>query len=171
MRDAGSWIWDVIRRDAMLNWHFAIYNKLELMNIASRIATARGEDLIVEIRNVQVASVSEAAGLFGLSTVAEIYHEVSASEAERVIWAVLIEDMAYSRPLVPRDVANLLAREFIEEFALEEPHFYTNGEYGMPRSHTNIGPGWIPATKFTFDTGILVITPLRTACAWFMDED
>lgn len=141
------------------------------MDIASRIVIARGGDLIVGIRPFQVASILDAARLFGLRAVSETYHEVSAHEAERVIEIVLLEDMAYHSPLVPPQDAALLAREFVAEFLNEEPHFYTNGEFGLPRNRPGVGPSWDPATEHTFDTGILVITSRRTACAWFMDED
>lgn len=141
------------------------------MDIATQIARARGGDLIAEIRPVQVKSVSEAAVLFSLHPSEDIYHEVSREEAERVLAAVLARDMAYGSPIVVPEEAALLARRFVEEFVSENPAFYTNGEWGRPTTRPGVGPGWTPATNHTFDTGVLVVTSRRTACAWFMDED
>lgn len=141
------------------------------MSIVSKIIEARGGDLIVDIRNGTVESIAQAAKQFGLDPFLDTYFEVSPREAEAVLAAVLIEDMAYHNELVPRELAAQLSREFIGQFISEDAKFYTNGEFGQPKNMPGVGPSWSPATGATFDTGVLVISPTRIACAWFMDED
>lgn len=138
-------------------------------SIESRIVAARGGDLIVGNRTWHGGSVEGAAAEFGLLSSAGIYIEVSALEAESVLRSVLHRDMAYEREIVPLDEAARLAAEFIRQFSFESAKFYTNGEYGRPRINSSVG--WTPATEATFDTGVLMVSPNRIACAWFMDED
>jgi hypothetical protein len=67
--------------------------------------------------------------------------------------------------------ANTLAHEFVGQFSDECARFYTNGSYGCSRVGVKSLSDWSPATEATFDSGILVVTPTRIGCAWFMDED
>lgn len=140
-------------------------------SVCERIATARGGDLIVRIEDIGVATPLEAARLFGLFESPEIYFEVSEAEAKSVLVAVLVKDMAYGSPLVPPGDAVALADAFFGSFAANGARYFTNGEFGKPRLHPNIGPSWNPATEHTFDSGVLILSPRRIGCAWFMDED
>jgi hypothetical protein len=142
-----------------------------LPSICERIANARGGDLIVRIEDASAATPAEAARLFGLFDSPDIYFEVSRDEAKCVLVAVLIEDMAYGSPLVAPEEAAKLADAFFESFASEDAKYFTNGEFGKPRSHPDSGPSWRPATEHTFDSGVLVLTSQQVGCAWFMDED
>ena len=142
------------------------------MDICQRILHARpGGELIVRIEAADAASPGEVARRFGLADVPGAYVEIDAAEARSVLAAVLAEDMAYGSPLMPRAAAEHLAREFIGLFGREQVRFYTNGEWGRPRAAPHLGPGWVPVTDATFDTGVLVLAPGRIGCAWFMDED
>lgn len=141
------------------------------LDIVSRIMAARGGDSIVDIRNEWADSVEVAANKFGLASSPGIYFEVSRQEAKAVLKAILAEDMAYSCELMPQLDAEKLASAFVGEFIDEAARYYTNGDFGKPREEPGVGPGWTPATDATFDTGILVVTGTRIACAWFMDED
>lgn len=141
------------------------------MDIGALIITARGHDSIVGIRSAKVDSVEEAAAEFGLFDSPGIYFEVPEQEAVSVLRAVLSRDMAYQVELMPQARADRLAQEFVRHFSGEDPRYFTNGDYGRPGDHPNVGPSWTPATNATFDTGILVITSERIGCAWFTDED
>jgi len=140
-----------------------------MLDICERIIAARGGDLIVDIKPVALNSPSEAACLFGLFDSPEIYSEVSKVEAQAVLVTALTKDMAYNSPLVPLADATKLAAEFIDAFGKENARYYTNGDYGRPRSTP--GASWIPATEHTFDTGVLIVASKHAGCAWFMDED
>ncbi|RQP24909.1 hypothetical protein DZC73_08565 [Albitalea terrae] len=110
--------------------------------------------------------------LFGLFDSPDIYFEVSEEEAESVLVAVLVKDMAYGSPLVPPDEAVTLADAFLKSLGGgKDARYFTNGEFGKARSPANLGPRWSPATEHTFDSGILVLTSRQVGCAWFMDED
>lgn len=139
--------------------------------IADDLSKARGGDLIVGIRDHVADGLEEAAGLFGLNMDADTYHSIDADEAEAVLRAVLHEDMAYRNELVPLEVASALAKRFVLEFASESPKFFTNGSFGKASEAPGVGSSRSPATSATFDTGVLVLTSHKTACAWFMDED
>lgn len=141
------------------------------MSIESSILAARGEHHIVGNRTWNGGSVEEAARQFGLFSSPGIYFEVTAREAEAVLGAVLHADMAFHYEVVPLDQAARLAEAFIGQFSHEAAKFYTNGEYGRPRERSGFGPNWTPATSATFDTGVLVVSADRIACAWFTDED
>ncbi|MBD3618821.1 MAG: hypothetical protein LPK58_07945 [Gammaproteobacteria bacterium] len=141
------------------------------MDITSRIIEARGSDTIVDIRPAKVASVEEAAAQFGLFDSPGIYFEISEQDAVSVLKTVLSRDMAYHVELMPQNEADGLAKEFVRHFSGDKPKYFTNGDYGCPRKHPNVGPSWTPATIATFDTGVLVITTERIGCAWFTDED
>jgi hypothetical protein len=142
-----------------------------LMSIEDCIIQARGGDLIVGIRVVQGCTLEDAAGHFGLFPERTHYFKIDAAEAQAVLVAVLSREMAYDSDLVPRDEAQVLAAAFVGQFAEESASYYTNGDYGKPKTTPGVGPGWNPVTDATFDTGVLVVSPTRIACAWFMDED
>ncbi|WP_192311768.1 hypothetical protein [Pseudoxanthomonas sp. PXM02] len=141
------------------------------MGIEDRIIQARGGGVIVGIRAVQGCTLEDAAGHFGLFPERAHYFEIDAAEAQAVLVAVLSRDMAYGINLVPPDEAQALAAAFVGQFAKESAGYYTNGDYGKPKTTSGVGPGWNPVTDATFDTGVLVVSPSRIACAWFMDED
>lgn len=127
--------------------------------------------MIVRIEDTSALTTSEAARLFGLFDSPDIYSEVSLEEARAVLVAVLIKDMAYGSPLVQPEEAAELADLFLGAFACDDARYFTNGEFGKPRSSPNIGAGWSPATEHTFDSGVLVLGSRQVGCAWFMDED
>lgn len=141
------------------------------LEIVSRIVDARGGDLIVGVQSDIANSVEDAAAKFGLATSPDTYFEVTPEEAKAVLRAVLAFDMAYHCELVPSAEADNLASEFVDAFVDQKATYFTNGEFGRPRKALGVGPSWTPATNATFDTGILVLTRDRIACAWFMDED
>jgi hypothetical protein len=141
------------------------------LEIVSQIVAARGGDLVVGVQSGAANSVEDAAGEFGLSPSPDTYFEVTAEEARAVLKTVLAFDMAYHCELVPLPEADRLASEFVGEFVDEGASYYTNGTFGKPRKAPGVGPSWAPATNATFDTGVLVLTRERIACAWFMDED
>lgn len=142
-----------------------------VLEIVSQIVAARGGDLIVGVEVDIAKSVESAAEKFGLSESPTTYFEVAPAEAKAVLRAVLAFDMAYHTELVPMPEAERLASEFVDTFVDEGAIYYTNGSFGAPRRSPDVGPSWTPATNATFDTGILVLTSWRIACAWFMDED
>lgn len=141
------------------------------LDIVAKIVTARGGDLIAEVRAGPASTVERAAGMFGLASAPGTYFQVEAGEAKAILTEVLSFDMAYHCELMPRDKAERLAKDFVDSFADEGASYYTNGEFGQSRKHPNVGPSWTPATTATFDTGVLVLAATRTVCAWFMDED
>ncbi|MBQ0946611.1 hypothetical protein KAK07_25015 [Ideonella sp. 4Y16] len=117
------------------------------------------------------ASPELAALAFGLKGEPAIYSEVSPKEAACVLRSVIHRDMAYEIELVPLGQAEELAAKFLQAVGTVGARYFTNGTFGLPRQSPHVGASWSPATEATFDTGILVLTPERTACLWFEDED
>jgi len=142
------------------------------MDICQDIIQARGAgDLIVRIEPVAVECPMQAARLFGLFDAPDIYVEVSKDEARAVLVAMLVKDMAYGCPLVAPAEASRLADAFLGAIGSGTRRYFTNGDYGRPRVHPDIGPSGTPATAHTFDSGVLVLAAAQVGCAWFMDED
>ncbi len=139
------------------------------MDIYKKIQKARGSCIAGE-KEATVKSVESAAELFGLSNENGIYNKIERPEAIAVLRTVLHKDMAYSAKIMSSEKAKSLANEFVGKFD-DEAVFYTNGEYGKPRSNTNVGPSWSPATDATFDTGVIVLSNGVVGCVWFADED
>lgn len=141
------------------------------INITDHIKAVRGAGTIADILLHTSASVTEAAARFGLSDDPGCYQEINVLEAAQVLEYVFHKDMAYGMEIMPLATAIKLANQFIAEFLDESPRFYTNGEWGRRQFEFGIGPGWMPATDATFDTGVLVLSDYRTGCVWCMDED
>ncbi len=80
---------------------------------------------------------------------------------------ILSRDLAYDHEFTPPDRAADLANRFLAELGNETLTFYTNGTFHLGR---DAGP-WMPVTKATFDTGLLIIGPVRSGCLWVEDED
>lgn len=137
-------------------------------SIEDKIIAARAGDLIVGIRSRSQYSITDAATEFGLFPEAKNYREVDGQDAEAILTTVLAEDLAYNCERVPRAEAEQLAADFIHQFDNEPARFYTNIEFGESK---NALGGWTPVTDATFDAGVLIVSPTRIACAWFMDED
>jgi hypothetical protein len=139
-----------------------------MSDIVARILEAR--DGIVAIRAVAVRDVVEAASMFGLPGEAWRYLQVAPESALDILQRTLERDLVYNNQIVAAREAAKLAEEFIEQFSLESPMFYTNGEWRMfeRQERLFVGGG---VTEKTCDAGILVLTRTRTACAWFADSD
>lgn len=139
------------------------------MDIHQKIQKARGCS-VVGVKEASVDSVEAAAERFGLSSQSGIYKKIERTEAIEVLKAVLHKDMAYGVKIMSSEKAKNLANAFISEFD-DEAVFYTNGEFGKPRTNPTIGLSWSPATDATFDTGVIVLSNGVIGCAWFEDED
>jgi hypothetical protein len=142
------------------------------MEVLVTIETLRNAGLVRgRVLQETFASPELAALAFGLKGDPAIYSEVGPKEAACVLRSVIHRDMAYEMELVPLRQAEELAEQFLRAVGSVGARYFTNGTFGLPRPSPNVGASWSPATEATFDTGILVITPERTACLWFEDED
>lgn len=141
------------------------------MRIEDRIKEERGSDTIAVIEPIVFSTVSEAAVKHGLCETEDCYEQVEREEAQPVIANALHQDMAYKVELVSLELARSLAAEFVAQFEESGTRFYTNGGWGRPRVDPGVGPSWCPATSATFDTGVIVLSPTKTGCVWFQDED
>jgi hypothetical protein len=97
---------------------------------------------------------------FGLSTVPGTYREIDRGAAEALIVTLLHHDLAYQSELMPRARAEALAGEFLAAVPADA-RFYANGD---PTS-------WTPATRATFDLGVLAVSAGGSSCFWIEDED
>lgn len=142
------------------------------MDEIERIRAARSSgEVIGGSRANFVGSVEMFATAFGLRSEPGTYHAVSAGEATALLESVLHRDMAYACEIVPQEIAADLAKDFMSRFPPGSTRFYTNGTYGVPRVDADSGPCWQPATDATFDTGVMALGGLLSACVWFTDED
>ena len=142
------------------------------MDIATRIIEARDCGVVIAgVRAYAVESVREAAQQFELFATEDIYHEIDAAEARRILLGVLRCDMAYGLQLMAPELARALADEFVTALEEDAAKFYTNGGFGRPDRSPGTLTQWNPATPATFDTGVLAVAREHVACVWVMDED
>jgi hypothetical protein len=110
-------------------------------------------------------SLAQLAKEFGLADDPDIYHEVDAAEARKIVQYVLQYDLAYHGGNMKPARAAHLADLFLSQFGNDGVTYFTNGWL-----HEGSG-GWTPATEATFDAGVLVIGPTNSGCLWVEDED
>jgi hypothetical protein len=108
-------------------------------------------------------SIVEAARTFGLADDDAIFRSIEMAEAEEIATYILHVDLAYRSEIMSRARAADLWRHFMQLFQGQEVEFATN-------AGAQAG-SWMPATKATFDMGVLVIGPTRAGCLWVEDED
>jgi hypothetical protein len=95
------------------------------------------------------------------------------NSAMRLIQLILHEDLAFETAIIPTDLAAELAQRYLTQFGIVGARYYTNGDF-YEDSATRPGGtshSWSPTTEATFDTGVLVIGPVRSGCIWVEDED
>lgn len=110
-------------------------------------------------------SLATALTSFGLKAAPELLRELSAEEAEQVLWYLLSRGMAYGEERLPQEVAGPVAREFVVRHNSPSARFFSNGNLAAQQ-------GWNPMTEHTFDSGVLVDDGHGAyACVWFVDED
>jgi hypothetical protein len=108
-------------------------------------------------------SIVEAARIFGLADDNAIFRSIERAEADEIATYILHADLAYGSEIMSRKRAAHLWQYFMELFQGQDLEFATNA-----------GPqagSWKPATKATFDMGVVVIGTTRTGCLWVEDED
>jgi hypothetical protein len=108
-------------------------------------------------------AVSEAARTFGLADDSAIFRSIEKAEADAIATRVLHTDLAYGSKIMALARAKHLWQRFLEVFEGQEVEFATN-------AGTDAW-SWMPATKATFDLGVLVIGTTSTGCLWVEDED
>jgi hypothetical protein len=108
-------------------------------------------------------SIVEAARTFGLADDKAIFRPIERAEADEIATYILHADLAYGSEIMPGARAAKLWQYFMELFKDQKVEFATNA-----------GPqagSWMPATRATFDMGVLVIGTTKTGCLWVEDED
>jgi hypothetical protein len=131
--------------------------------------------LHLEVRDHPFTDIDEAARTFGLRPLGDRWREIDRNTAARVLFALLIEDMAYSSPRMSEEQAKTAAQEFLSQFGADS-RFVTNGNWedGWTRSkygYSASGPSWEPATDATFDGGVIALDRSRSGVLWLEDED
>ena len=108
-------------------------------------------------------SIVEAARTFGLADDSATYRSIGRTEAEEIAVHILRADLAYGLKIMSVLRAADLWRQFTALFEGQNVEFVTN----MLADPTH----WMPATKATFDMGVLVIGATKAGCLWVEDED
>lgn len=91
--------------------------------------------------------------------------------AQVFLTALLHKTLAYNAERMPLEDAEGLAHAFLSGVRVEEAEVFTNTD-GIPGHYPGgVGPGYMPATDATFDSGLVVLGPDVTAIYWVADED
>lgn len=142
------------------------------MATLEQVAALRSAGLVTACEEArEYAEPEPFAAKCGLSAKPGIYREISRAEALAVIQSVLHRDMAYQAEIMPRTDAEVLAESLLAEYRAGPARYFTNGDFGRSPAHPNVCPGWNPATRSTFDTGVLVLARNKSMCLWVQDED
>ena len=142
------------------------------MTALQQAAAARTAGLVTAREEARAYAEPEPfAEACGLSAAPGIYREIAPAEASAVLQAVLHRDLAHGVELMSHEQAQVLAGSLLAEYMTGPARCFTNGDFGRPRSNSNVGPGWRPATNSTFDTGIIVLARHKSLCFWVQDED
>lgn len=96
---------------------------------------------------------------FGLSTAPGTYREIDRATAEARMIDLLQYDLAYHTEIMPHANAVNLTREFLD--SVPGARFHSNGT----RQES------MPATRATFDGGVIAVSDRGSACFWIEDED
>jgi len=94
-----------------------------------------------------------------------VWTRLATEDAQRAATRVLHRDLAYQAPVMAIEVAESLARRFVECCG-EAAVFFTNGALAL----TGTG-AWSPITDATFDSGIVGLSASRVGLLWVEDED
>jgi len=134
---------------------------------AIRTERARGR-VICGTAKADAASVLAAA--FGLSSEPGRYREIDEALARGILVGILHRDLAYGARIMSLARAEALAGEVIQTFGRRGSRYFTNGEFKQDAGAGLVLSKWDPATKATFDTGILIVGPGEAACIWVEEE-
>lgn len=130
--------------------------------------------LHLEVRETAFTSIDDAARAFGLRPLGDKWRGIDRETAARVLFALLLEDLAFSSPRMSEEEAKLGADEFLGQFGADS-WFYTNGNWedGWTKSGESFsfGPSGEAATDATFDGGVIVLDQTRSGILWLEDED
>ena len=135
---------------------------------AIRTERARGR-VICGTAKADAASVLAAA--FGLSSEPGRYREIDEALARGILVGILHRDLAYGARIMSLARAEALAGEVIQTFGRRGSRYFTNGEFKQDAGAGLVLSKWDPATKATFDTGVLIVAPGESACVWVTEED
>lgn len=113
-----------------------------------------------------LASFDGVAEAVGIKPLGRAWVEIDEWHAEEILAKLLRVDLAYGTERMPEHRARWLAREFIGGGSGWSARFATNTD-GDPCAN---GRSWAPATDFTFDRGIVVLSSSGVACYWVADE-
>ena len=144
---------------------------LDTLHAKEAIASALHLEVCEKVFN----NIDDAAREFGLRPIGDNWRGIDRDTAARVLFALLIHDMAFSSPRMSEEVAVRACEEFLSNFS-PDSWFFTNGQWedGRTKSeHGNcsFGPSWTPATDATFDGGVIVLGHARSGVLWLEDED
>ncbi|WP_264030179.1 hypothetical protein [Cellulosimicrobium sp. SH8] len=136
-------------------------------NIAQQMRDRPAEQVWLVYDPVPRHDFDEVALAAGLRPLGEDWIEVDADRAEQVLARILYLGLAYQDELMPEHQARRLAREFIRSCGSVETRYATNADY-LPAAYPST---WAPATDYTFDSGVVIVSSSRSACYWVADED
>jgi hypothetical protein len=108
-------------------------------------------------------TLAEAARSFGLADNSSIYRSLEPMEANAIATRLLSVGLAYGLKIMSGCRANDLWQQFMAQFDGQDIKFFSNAS-----AQTD---SWTPATRATFDMGVLIIGATKAGCLWIEEED
>ena len=133
------------------------------------------EELHLKVLSERYESPDQFCKAHNFTEIGDGWRKLSKIEAHKVLFALLIRDMAYKSPRLSKEQTKEVIDEFFSSFSVSALYF-TNGnwEEGTTSSkdgRISYGPSWTPLTQATFDGGVLVLDEHKSGIIWLEDED
>ena len=106
----------------------------------------------------------------GLSPQTDALTEVSRSQAQTVLEALLWKDLAHRAEVMSLQKARELAHEFVASLAEENTKYFVNADWSLYLRKPN-GFSFTGLTDSTFDGGVVALSGGFAACVWVEDKD
>lgn len=141
------------------------------MDICTQIRAAR-DCGVVHCAYVRGSlSLVELAERSGLAATSETYREIPAATARWLAVRILTHDLAYQCELVTPEIAERLVDAYFAAFAAPGHRYFTNLQGDRSNPDRSWLDNWAPATRATFDAGVLILGPKLAGILWVEDED
>ena len=108
--------------------------------------------------------------MFGLFPQTDALTEISPSQAQAVLEALLWKDLAYRAEVMSLQRARELAHEFVASHAEENTKYFVNADWSLYLREPN-GFSFTGLTDSTFDGGVVALSGGFASCVWVEDED
>lgn len=186
--DCGIVIWGFFvgkhMRQMMRDFIFTADDDLPIDQLVEEIGRVReGSPLLFDVQQLTMRDTPDVidyrpmldafVAQYGYTGLGEHWIEVQRRVARKILFRVLLEELAYPEQTMSTEEAEAFAARFLDLFAAGSRYF-TNGTCsGEVAIYTLTGDqvlGWRSISTATFDNGVIVVNGQRIGIIWAEDE-